>query len=92
MTDQVAKPVVQERFDRLVNLQNAISLELNEAAVGRVEEVLVEGPSKKNPNVMTARTRGNKPVHADGVFEPGTYLNVEITRGAPHHLMGRVVS
>ncbi len=92
MAGQVAKPVVQERFDRLVNLQNAISLELNEAAVGRVEEVLVEGPSKKDPNVMTARTRGNKPVHAEGIFEPGNYLNVEITRAAPHHLLGRVVS
>jgi len=92
MPDQVDKAVVQDRFDRLVALQNRISLEKNEAMVGRVVEVLVEGPSKKDPEVTTARTRGNKPVHARGVFEPGTYLEVEITRAAPHHLLGSVVS
>jgi tRNA-2-methylthio-N6-dimethylallyladenosine synthase len=92
MDDQIDKLVVQERFDRLVALQNQISLEKNEKAVGRIEEVLVEGPSRKDPAVMTARTRGNKPVHAPAVLAPGTYCSVEITRAAPHHLMGRLVS
>jgi tRNA-2-methylthio-N6-dimethylallyladenosine synthase len=92
MADQVPKAVVRERFDRLVAVQNAISLERNEAMIGSIEEVLVEGPSRKDPDVMTARTRGNKPVHAAGGFEAGTYLRVEITRAAPHHLMGKVVS
>jgi tRNA-2-methylthio-N6-dimethylallyladenosine synthase len=92
MDGHIDKPVVQERFDRLVALQNQISLEKNEEAVGRIEEVLVEGPSKKDPQVTTARTRGNKLVHAPGVFEPGTYLHVEIERAAPHHLLGTVVS
>ena len=92
MEGQLEKAVVQERFDRLVALQNQISLEMNQAAVGRIEEVLVEGPSKKDPAVMTARTRGNKPVHAPGIYEPGEYLEVEITKAAPHHLLGRVVS
>lgn len=92
MPDQVTKEVVQERFERLVSLQNAISLRRNEDMVGTVEEVLVEGPSKKDPAVVTARTRGNKPVHAIGSFDPGTYLMVEVTRAAPHHLMGKVVS
>ena len=65
----------------------------HEARVGRVEEVIVEGPSKKNPSVVTGRTRQNKLVH----FEPphplrtGSYAMVEITRGAPHHLDGRFV-
>ncbi len=44
MEGQIDKPVVQERFDRLVALQNQISLEKNEESVGRIEEVLVEGP------------------------------------------------
>jgi tRNA-2-methylthio-N6-dimethylallyladenosine synthase len=92
MGGQIDKPIVQERFDRLVALQNQISLEKNQQAVGRIEEVLVEGPSKKDARVTTARTRGNKPVHAPGVFEPGTYLHVEIERAAPHHLLGTVVS
>jgi tRNA-2-methylthio-N6-dimethylallyladenosine synthase len=60
--------------------------------VGSVEEVLVEGPSKKNPEVLTARTKGNKPVHAPGEYGPGSYLDVEITKAASHHLLGRVVS
>jgi tRNA-2-methylthio-N6-dimethylallyladenosine synthase len=92
MDGHVAKNVVQERFDRLVELQTRISLESNQARVGRREEVLVEGPSKKDPEIMTARTRGNQPVHAPGRFEPGAYLGVEITKAAPHHLMGRVIS
>ncbi|MDJ0953530.1 MAG: tRNA (N6-isopentenyl adenosine(37)-C2)-methylthiotransferase MiaB [Acidimicrobiia bacterium] len=92
MGGQIPKEIVQDRFDRLVTLQNQISLEKNEAAVGGVEEVLVEGPSKKDPTVMTARTRGNKPVHAPGRYEPGTYLRAEITQAAPHHLLGRVIS
>ena len=91
MEDQIPKAVVQERFDRLVALQNQISLEQNQAMVGRVEEVLVEGPSKKDPDQVTARTRGNKPVHAAGRYPSGSYLNVEITRAAPHHLLAKVV-
>ena len=92
MDGQVDKTVVQERFNRLVDLQNRISLESNRARVGRIEEVLVEGPSKKDPGILTTRSRGNRPVHAAGDQEPGTYLDVEITAAAPHHLMGRVIS
>lgn len=91
MDGQLDKAVVQERFDRLVALQRTISLEANRAMVGRVEEVLVEGPSKKDSEMTTARTRGNRPVHAPGRFEPGSYLNVEITAASPHHLVGKVV-
>ncbi len=89
---QLEKVVVQERFERLVALQNAISLESNQAMIGHVEEVLVEGPSKKDPSVTTARTRGNKTVHAPGEYEAGSYLLVEITQAAPHHLLGTVMS
>jgi tRNA-2-methylthio-N6-dimethylallyladenosine synthase len=89
---QLPKQVVQERFDRLVELQTAISLERNQAMVGSVQEVLVEGPSKKDPTMATARTRGNKPIHAAGEFEPGSYLEFEITGASPHYLRGKVVS
>jgi tRNA-2-methylthio-N6-dimethylallyladenosine synthase len=90
MGDQVAPPVVQERFDRLVTLQNRISLEKNEEMVGRRYEVLVEGVSRKDPEMATARTRGNKPVHLPGDHAAGTFLTVQIERAAPHHLMGRL--
>jgi len=65
----------------------------HQARVGRIEEVLVEGPSKKDPSVVSGRTRQNKLVH----FTPtqplrvGSYATVEVTSAAPHHLMGRFV-
>jgi tRNA-2-methylthio-N6-dimethylallyladenosine synthase len=88
MRGQVPPEVVQERFERLVELQNEIALQHNEAMVGRRVEVMVEGPSKKDPAFITARTRGNKPVHLTAVEAPGAVLDVEITRAAPHHLIG----
>jgi tRNA-2-methylthio-N6-dimethylallyladenosine synthase len=85
--------VASERFARLRVVVERSALMQHEARVGRVEEVIVEGPSKKNPAVLTGRTRQNKLVH----FEPphplrtGSYATIEITRGAPHHLDGRFV-
>ncbi len=91
--DQFVPPeVAQERFERLVELQNEISWEQNRRHLGEVMEVLVEGPSKKRPEVATTRSRGNKVVHVDGVLQPGTFLDVEIVEAARHHLVGRPVS
>ncbi len=91
MEGRVPRGVIQERFDRLVVMQNEITFARNQEQVGRVEEVLVEGPSKKNPDVVTARTRGNRPVHIAGHYAPGTFMMVEIGRAAPHHLHARAV-
>jgi len=88
MPGHVAADVIKERFDRLVVLQNRITFERNRARVGATETVLVEGPSKKNPDVATTRTEGNRIVHVGGVFEPGTFFDVRITRAAPHYLEG----
>ncbi len=80
-------------FQRLRVVVERSALAKHEARVGRIEEVLVEGPSKKDPAVLAGRTRQNKLVH----FTPptplraGAYATVEITRGAPHHLVGRFV-
>jgi tRNA-2-methylthio-N6-dimethylallyladenosine synthase len=88
----VPKDVVQERFDRLCSLQEDISLERNERLVGRTEEVVVEGPSKKDGTRLTGRTRSNKLVHfpADGE-EPGSFRTVRVTAAHRHHLDGVVV-
>jgi tRNA-2-methylthio-N6-dimethylallyladenosine synthase len=69
------------------------ALSKHEARVGRVEEVLVEGPSKRNPDVISGRTRQNKLVHFTPPFpiRTGSYASVEVTRGAPHFLEGRFV-
>jgi tRNA-2-methylthio-N6-dimethylallyladenosine synthase len=63
MEDQVPADVVSERFERLAAAQQRISLERNQAHIGEVVEVMVEGPSKKDPAKLTGRTRTNKLVH-----------------------------
>jgi tRNA-2-methylthio-N6-dimethylallyladenosine synthase len=91
--DFVDPVVAGERFARLRIVVERSALLKHEARVGRIEEVLVEGPSKRNPEVISGRTRHNKLVH----FTPphplrtGSYATVEITRGAPHFLEGRFV-
>jgi tRNA-2-methylthio-N6-dimethylallyladenosine synthase len=95
--DFVDPAVASERFARLRVVVERSALAKHEARVGRIEEVIVEGPSKKNPDVVTGRTRQNKLVHFAPPRSPaqplrtGSYAHVEITRGAPHHLDGRFV-
>lgn len=89
MTDRfVPVEVTRERFGRLVELQNRISAQRNRRHIGQRMEVLVQGPSKKNPRVATTRTRGNKIVHLDGKFLPGSLMDVVIERTATHYLVG----
>jgi tRNA-2-methylthio-N6-dimethylallyladenosine synthase len=92
MDGHLPKEVVQERFDRLAALQESISFERNERHVDHDEEVLVEGPSKKDAAKLTGRTGGNKLVHfdTDGA-EEGSFRTVRVTAAHPHHLEGRVV-
>jgi tRNA-2-methylthio-N6-dimethylallyladenosine synthase len=86
LDEQVPKVVVQERFDRLVQLQERISLEKNDALVGSTVELLIEGEGRKGG--VKGRTRTNKVVHVDGNHQPGSFLPVEITQSHPHHLSG----
>ncbi len=86
--DQVPKEVVQERFDRLVALQESISLAKMEALVGETVEILVEGTGRKGG--VQGRTRTNKVVHLEGDHEPGEFLDVRIVSAHPHHLTGEV--
>jgi tRNA-2-methylthio-N6-dimethylallyladenosine synthase len=87
--DQVPKEVVQDRFDRLIALQEAISLDRNRALVGRTFEVLVEGEGRKGN--LKGRTRTNKLVHAEGELSEGEFAEFAITSAHPHHLNGRLV-
>jgi len=87
--DQVPKEVVQERFDRLLTVQERISLERNRAYEGRTVEVLVEGTGRKGG--VQGRTRTNKVVHFEGTEAPGAFLDVVVERAHPHHLLGRPV-
>jgi tRNA-2-methylthio-N6-dimethylallyladenosine synthase len=85
--------VAGERFDRLKIVIERSALRRHRAREGRIEEVLVEGPSKKRPDITSGRTRQNKLVHfvAPRPLRVGSYASVEVTRGAPHFLEGRFV-
>jgi len=90
--DQVDPDVAHERFERLVALQERIGLELMQAEIGRTHEILVEGPSRKDPTRLTGRTRTNKLVHApDPGIAAGAFAQVRITGAHPHHLDGVIV-
>jgi tRNA-2-methylthio-N6-dimethylallyladenosine synthase len=91
MEDDVPLKVKKERVQRLIDLQEAISLEKNRAEVGREHEVLVEGPSKKDANMLQGRTRTDKRVVLSG--HPrlvGSLVRVVITGGNGHTLLGEV--
>jgi tRNA-2-methylthio-N6-dimethylallyladenosine synthase len=93
--DYVAPEVAQDRMRRLVEVVERHTLRRHDARVGRVEEVLVDGPSKKDPAVLSGRTRQNRLVHfvgPDGVNMVGALVDVRITDAAPHWLRGDFVS
>ena len=89
----VAPDVAAERFERLRVVVERSALAKHAARIGRVEELLIEGPSKKDPAVITGRTRQNKLVHVrpPQPLRPGTFVTARVTSAAPHHLLGDVV-
>jgi tRNA-2-methylthio-N6-dimethylallyladenosine synthase len=89
----VAPEVAAERFERLRVVVERSALAKHEARVGRIEEVVVEGPSRKDAAVTTGRTRQNKLVHfvSPTPLRVGTFADVRVTYGAPHHLRGELV-
>jgi tRNA-2-methylthio-N6-dimethylallyladenosine synthase len=95
MPDQVPKPVVQERYDRLAALVNEIALRENQAQLGRRVEVLFatgEGRKDRATARMSGRARDNRLVHVAIPDDrarrprPGDIAVVVITYAAPHHL------
>ena len=94
MTDRfVPADVAAERFQRLRVVVERSALQKHELRVGRVEEVVVEGPSKRDPDVLTGRTRQNKLVHfaSPNALAVGTTAGVRVATAAPHHLSGELV-
>jgi tRNA-2-methylthio-N6-dimethylallyladenosine synthase len=79
-----------ERFDRLRHVVERSAMRHNGERVGRLEEIVVEGPSKRDPSVLTGRTRQNRLVHfaAPKPMRAGTLATVEVTEAAAHHLRG----
>lgn len=99
MDDQIPKAVVQERYERLVALQDELAWLENKALIGRTVEVLVaEGEGRKDAAThrLSGRARDNRLVHfappTDATPRPGDIVEVEITQAAPHHLVADLPS
>ncbi|MPY97196.1 MAG: tRNA (N6-isopentenyl adenosine(37)-C2)-methylthiotransferase MiaB [Actinophytocola sp.] len=97
LSDQLPKDVVQERYERLVALQDEIAWEENKRLVGQRVELLVatgEGRKDAETHRMSGRARDGRLVHftprgdaVDGEVRPGDIVATTITYGAPHHLV-----
>ena len=89
MTDGlVAHPVKVERMERLVEMVQASARERAQRFVGRTMEVLVEGPSRTDPDRLRGRTRHNKVVNFGGLASPGELTEVEILAATSQTLSG----
>ena len=93
LPDQLPKAVVQERYERLVALQEEISWQQNRAREGHTVEVLVatgEGRKDAATRRMSGRARDGRLVHftpGERAVRPGDVVTVAVTYGAPHHLV-----
>ncbi|MDN5325792.1 MAG: tRNA-2-methylthio-N6-dimethylallyladenosine synthase [Moorella sp. (in: firmicutes)] len=92
MPGQLPTATKKERLKRLMELQNRISLAKNEALVGQEVEILVEGPSKTDPDQLSGRTRTNKLVIFPGDQSlTGRLVKVRLTRAQTWLLKGEMV-
>ncbi|HEY3716775.1 MAG TPA: tRNA (N6-isopentenyl adenosine(37)-C2)-methylthiotransferase MiaB [Jatrophihabitantaceae bacterium] len=93
MDGQVPKAVVQERYERLIELQDGIAWDANRALVGRPVEVLVstgEGRKDRATGRVSGRARDGRLVHVaigDATVTPGDTITATVTYAAPHHLV-----
>jgi tRNA-2-methylthio-N6-dimethylallyladenosine synthase len=91
LADDTPQEVKAARLQRLQALLQSQSEAISAAMVGKLERVLVEGASKKNPNELAARTDNNRVVNFAG--QPrliGQFVDVKITQALPHSLRGEI--
>jgi tRNA-2-methylthio-N6-dimethylallyladenosine synthase len=91
----VPSDVVAERFERLKTVIDRSALARHQTRIGRCEEVLVEGVSRRDASMLNGRTRQGKLIHfaagtPAGTPAPGALARVSVTAGHPHHLTGRL--
>lgn len=90
--DQVPEKVKKERLSRLIDLQNKITCEINDTLIGKTLEVLVEGPSPKNSQVLQGYSREYKMVHFAGSAErTGRLAQVKIVSSHLWGLRGELI-
>jgi tRNA-2-methylthio-N6-dimethylallyladenosine synthase len=91
-TDQIPEAIKHERFNRLVDLLNDISIKKNKSLEGNIVSVLVEGISKKNVDTLTGRTEEFKTINFKGNKELiGHIVNVEVVKGKTFNLEGKYI-
>ena len=89
MPDQIPEELREERHQRLLALVNEIAARRYQALIGRRMEILVEGPSKRNPERLTGRTRCNKIVVFEGSDRHrGQVMDIQISRAGSFTLYG----
>ncbi|MGD0055988.1 MAG: tRNA (N6-isopentenyl adenosine(37)-C2)-methylthiotransferase MiaB [Acidimicrobiales bacterium] len=91
--DFVAPEVIKERFERLKQVLDRSALRKHEGRVARTEEVLVEGPSRRNDRMLSGRTRQGKLIHfasSGSAIRAGSLVMVDVIHGAPYHLIGEL--
>ncbi len=92
MPKQVDEETKKDRFQRLLDVQNRISKEINDGYLGKVVEVLVEGTSKNNPDKFTGRTDTNKIVNFScDSSKIGQLVNVRVDSVQTWSLEGEVI-
>ncbi|WP_339063132.1 tRNA (N6-isopentenyl adenosine(37)-C2)-methylthiotransferase MiaB [Tepidibacillus marianensis] len=92
MKDDITEKIKKERLQQLMNLQNEISLNKNLKLKNEVIEVLVEGESKSNPEILSGRTRTNKLVNFKGdISLVGQFVQVRITEPQTWTLKGELL-
>lgn len=92
MPDNVPEEVKIDRLNRMIALQNELSLESNRHDIGREFEVLVEGVSKRNAGELFGRTSQNKvAVFPAGTARPGEFVRVRVTSATSATLLAETV-
>jgi tRNA-2-methylthio-N6-dimethylallyladenosine synthase len=91
LPDQLPHAIKRERMERLVEVVQRRATERAQRFVGRAVEVLVEGPSRTDPDKLRGRTRHNKTVNFRGVAQPGEMTKVEIGSATSTTLAGEEV-
>jgi len=88
MSEQVPEDVKHDRIERLVEVVQQVAAARNAERVGRVEEVLVESPSRTDPSLLRGRTRRNTTVNFSGSAALGDLVDVRIEGATSTTLRG----
>ena len=92
MTEQIDARVKKERLLRLMEIQDPISLSINQEMLDKSFEIMIEGPSKNDPSFLSGRTDGNKIVifKGDKNATEGQMRRVKITEARTWNLIGEL--